>query len=159
MTQKAYLVTEGSYSDYSVVRVYLDRDEAQRFVDYYNANDPDHGYDLEIEERNVGCSAEYDGPGWRAWWEGQPDEARRGVPMHGWHHEGGWWFNHRVRPTWLTGSGAKARITYCETHGNYVTRINVEGTSKEHVEKAMFDAAARVKVAAWDELAQLSADA
>lgn len=128
--QTAYVVTEGSYSDYHIVRVYLDGDEAQRFVDAYNDTLTRrykftcNGYF--IEEFTIGGDrAEMDGP----IWEGRCECTNESVDSFD------------VHEIWHTGpTPPLAEVTYA--NGLYAT---VRGTSKEHVEKSLHDTAARLK--------------
>ena len=46
----AYVVTQGSFSDYSIVKVFLDKEKAERFVDIYSRGSYD---DPRIEEHEI----------------------------------------------------------------------------------------------------------
>lgn len=61
---KAYVVGSLGDDGFHIDRIYLDRDEAQRFIDAHNA--VDHSY--EIVEFPIVPPVEYDGPRWQAEW-------------------------------------------------------------------------------------------
>lgn len=54
--QTAYIVTKGSYSDYGIVAVFLDRSIAQAFVDSHNRTESPY-YHAAIEEWDVQTEA------------------------------------------------------------------------------------------------------
>jgi hypothetical protein len=146
MSDKVYIVTAGEYSDYRIVRVYLDRQEAEEFSDRYRPYVSFNEDNLTIEEWEVGCSALYDGPGWRATRRLCPDEAwTHGEGFGGWTRNGNWWENGETWSDWLTSTTERPAITSHQTGSNYVTTITAEGASREHVEKAVQDAAAQFK--------------
>lgn len=144
---KVFIVTEGSYSSYRIERVYLTRADAERYI---AENEAINGYSEfnDVEEWDIGSGgAEYDGPAWRADWTFTPifndnhmpdlrDPANRKEQFH------------EPRQFWLTGDGAQARLTHRGVSANYRRTVRVEGTSREHVEKAVRDAAAQEKAQA-----------
>lgn len=139
-SQTAYVVTSGSYSGYTVERVYLDRAEAQRFVDAYN--NATRG-DCDIEEFPIGQPLEdYDGPCWEAEWIEshyvEPLVPNSYAPF--WTTEVLW-----IKSDWHTGSALpKAAVTWRRaTHPPGM--VKVRGTSKGHVEKVLYDTIAQVK--------------
>lgn len=69
---EVYVITLGDYSDYTIVGVYLDRDLAQKRLDWERDNDTQHfGYDMEVW--NAGTSGvEYAGPAWITVWYADP---------------------------------------------------------------------------------------
>jgi hypothetical protein len=148
--QTAYVVTSGHYSDYEVRRVYLDQDEAQRWVDAYNATSPD--YDCQIEEYPIGKPrADYDGPLWRGYWScnrvEKPGQRSGGYFEHFQPVEfiDEWVDRFRIQETWHTGAApGRARVVQTNANSNWPS-ATVEGTSREHVEKVLQDTAAQVK--------------
>lgn len=61
----AYLATSGYGDDYSVERIYLDRDDAEAYVAARNAA----GGFFEVEEQEIGApNVAYDGPIWSVTW-------------------------------------------------------------------------------------------
>lgn len=136
MSDKVYVITSGDYSDYRIVRVYLDRDEAERFKAAVNATKPSDEHRL--EEYDVGApQVEYDGPFWTAWWQQTPAATTWPLEERTHVYEG-WWAG---AP--LPRSEVYERIA----EGDY-PRVCVRGMSKEHVEKSLHDAVAQVK-AEW----------
>lgn len=124
---KVYIVTSGSYSDYRIMRVYLDKDEAERFVESYNSTKP--GEYADIEAWDVGSPAkEHEGPGWVAnsWIEmaGSPYVKHENIHTE-WIHE---------------PANTKAKI---EVLNDYF--VKVIGYSREHVEKTLHDTVAQIK--------------
>ncbi len=51
----AYVVTQGSYSDYRIVKVFLDKERAQRFLDIFSKSSYDEVFieEYEVEEREA----------------------------------------------------------------------------------------------------------
>lgn len=141
----AYVVTSGSYSDYSVERVYLDRAEAERFCNYRDY------YQIEEYPIGAGC-AEYDGPGFRGWWTYRPITGSLDAPFKSaewWTDSENWAENFCVQDIWHTGDPAKAKVTVRDVEPvTYVRTVQVIGTSREHVEKSLRDAAAQMKAEA-----------
>jgi hypothetical protein len=118
MSDTAYVVVSGDYSARGIFRVYLDRTEAYRFVDQYNAI---HSDSLDIEEREIGCDSEYDGPGFWGHWRPGWNEVTGGF----------------VRPSWYTGPNVKAQIR------KWAYGIDVSGTDERHCVRALQEAAAQ----------------
>lgn len=127
MSDTAYVITSGEYSDYRVDRVYLDKGEAQAYVDRRNG-DREEYY---VEEFQIGAGkAQYDGPGWYGSWSSST-----------------WRQEPSVYTTWVNGEDAKAVVTLSlPLPSNALYRgVTVQGTSREHVEKALYDAVAQIK--------------
>jgi len=62
-----YVVTAGSADTYRIERVYLDRDQADRFAQDYHGIAPVEPVQVEDWEPGAPPGA-YDGPYWRAQW-------------------------------------------------------------------------------------------
>ena len=170
MSDKVYIVTSGSYSDYTIERVYLDLDEAQRFVDAYNGT-LERRYqftcsDYQIEEFTVGAGpVEMDGPIWEGTWrysqvekpsEPDPDfyEKLSGPRYYEMfaprEYTGEWRDSFEVHEVWHTGpTPPKAEVTLTRGPGSGRPgtgfMATVRGTSRDHVEKSLQDTAARLK--------------
>ena len=151
MSDKVYIVTSGSYSDYTIERVYLDLDEAQRFVDAYNGT-LERRYqftcsDYQIEEFTVGAGpVEMDGPIWEGTWRYSQVEEMF-APRE---YTGEWRDSFEVHEVWHTGpTPPKAEVTLTRGPGSGRPgtgfMATVRGTSREHVEKSLQDTAARLK--------------
>lgn len=129
--QTVYIITSGSYSDYRIDRVYLDRDEAYAHVEAYNATEPDEW--RQVEEVVTGPPAtRVEGPGFRAQWKAaiKDDRYIKDTPE-----------KFSIEPHWLSEeTRINARIEY--RNESYVT---VLGFSREHVEKVLYDTVAQVK--------------
>ncbi len=119
-----YVVTAGSGDTYRIERVYLDRDQADRFAQDYNGIapvDPVH-----VEEWQPGAPpAEYDGPYWRAeWWARVPAAKRRSVLRDT--DEGERFDDFAIRQEWWTGEALpEAKVVRRELAG--VPKIEVVG--------------------------------
>ena len=136
MSEIAYVVGSLGDDGFHINRIYLDREEAERFIEAHNAVD----FDYSIEEWPIGVPAvEYDGPRWEAEWTPRFWlEDRHSPPLYEprWIEE-----KLRVHSDWHTGSPLpKAAVTYNNGH-----MVQVRGSSKEHVEKVIQDAIAQVK--------------
>jgi len=160
-THTAFVVTEGSYSDYHIVRVYLDRDEAQAFVDAYNGTLERRwkfvSDEYTLEEWTIGAPrVEMDGPIWEGTWHRQRVE-KPGQRSPGYfeffqpvEYSDEWTESFKVYEVWHVGpTPPKAEVTHSSgPHPNSAamgfTAI-ARGTSKEHVEKALQDTAAQMK--------------
>lgn len=129
--QTVYIVTSGSYSDYGINRVYLDRDEAYAHVEAYNATEPDE--ERRVEEFVTGpLTTRVEGAGFRGQWKAaiKDDRYIRDTPE-----------KYSFEPHWLSEeTRINARIEYRDQ--SYVT---VVGFSREHVEKVLHDTVAQVK--------------
>lgn len=69
MSQEVYVVTEGTYSDYNIVEVFLDEDLANLYVERYNKLDSGgdarvESYDVEHAVDEVVPKLEVRYPGW-----------------------------------------------------------------------------------------------
>lgn len=119
----AYVVTSGSYSDYEVKRVYLTREEAEQFIELRGTV---RGYDeCRIEEFPIGAGrAEYDGPGYRAFWSMSHDGTE----------------SEHLNETWLTGSYLRP-VEKRGIQRNYRRFVMVEGIDRDQVLKVLRDAA------------------
>lgn len=141
-----YVVTVGQYSDYGIDRVYLDEAEATAYVDARNGmRDPESTYPWRVEEYEIGVTAEYDGPGFRAELRLTADEE----------------LAEEVTAVWLTGSYRRPFVTddnpenmpYPEYLRKYpnppsVLRLAVQGADREQVLKSLRDRAREIKAVA-----------
>lgn len=139
----AYVVTSGSYSDYHVMRVYLDEAEASNFVEQYNKVASDHAY---VETFLIGAPRGFDGIVWQGTYS-QVFAVAQVIP--GSVHPNVYELqdNFDYRQTWWTGETpprAKVEWTNLNSYGNTIS-ARVVGSSREHVEKSLQDTVARLK--------------
>jgi hypothetical protein len=137
-----YVVTAGSGDTYHIERVYLDREQADRFAREYNGmapNEPVH-----VEEWETGAPpGAYDGPYWRPeWWARVPVSKRRSELRQ---TRGGERFdNFDIRQEWWTGDALpEAKVVRRELAG--VPRVEVVGSSREKVEELFWDTITQVR--------------
>ena len=114
----------------AVERIYLDRDEADRFARDYNGIAPVEP--VHVEEWETGAPpGAYDGPYWRAqWWARVPVSKRRAELRHT--RDGERRDDFDIRQEWWTGDALPdAKVVRRELAG--VPRVEVVGLSKEKV--------------------------
>ena len=129
-------MTVGGRDTYRIERVYLDRDEADRFAQDYNGTGPVEP--VQVEEWEAGAPpAAYDGPYWRAeWWARVPASKRRSILRHT--DEGERFDDFAIRQEWWTGDALpEATVVRRELTG--VPKIEVVGLSKDKVEELFWD--------------------
>ena len=151
MVDTVYVVTAGDYSAYHIERVYLDKEEAEQYVAAANLANPRYFDVFMVEEYQVGAPpGEMDGPIWEATWSRSPDSTA-------WLEQYGTWPKNSDHPAlgpysewesiqqvWHTGEiPPKAEVTRREV-GQY-SQVIVRGTSKDHVEKALYDNVAQAR--------------
>lgn len=137
-----YVVTAGSGDTYRIERVYVDRDEADRFAQDYNGIAPVEP--VHVEEWETGAPpGAYDGPYWRAqWWARVPVSKRRAQLRHT--REGERFDDFDIRQEWWTGDALPdARVVRRELAG--VPRVEVTGLSREKVEELFWDTITQVR--------------
>jgi hypothetical protein len=137
-----YVVTAGSGDTYHIERIYLERDQADRFAQDYNGMAPNEP--LHVEEWESGAPpAAYDGPYWRAeWWARVPVSKRRSELRQ---TRGGERFDDfDIRQEWWTGEALpEAKVVRRELAG--VPRVEVVGSSREKVEELFWDTITQVR--------------
>jgi hypothetical protein len=129
---EAYIITTGNYSAYKIVRVYLDKDEAERIVDEHNAHCLAAWDEWKIETYPIGVPDSFDGLVWEAHW----DTTRNG--QEGWYLAGvGWAGDHE----WFTGEdpGRASVVHRPKTVRREYVSIRVRGTDKDYVNKVLQD--------------------
>ena len=155
----AYVVTKGDYSAYQVVRVYLDRAEADKVVAERNAVSDDYPWDppWRVEERPIGAGAPFDGRVWQGVWYRYPAN-HFSIPPKPASQE---WTYAREDEThiWHTGEdpGKATVITNSRNLPSMgdkdpkllVQHVRVIGTDPDYVNKVLTDTVAQVK--AWME--------
>jgi hypothetical protein len=137
-----YLVTTGSGDTYRIERVYLDRDEAERFARDYNGMAPNEP--VQVEEWETGAPpGAYDGPYWRAaWWGHVPASKRRAELRHTREEER--FDDFDIRREWWTGDVLRdAKVVRRGLAG--IPRVEVAGLSKEKVEELFWDTITQVR--------------
>lgn len=122
---KVYLASSGSYSDYGVTAIFLNREDAEKVSDN------------EVEEMEVYESLPEPTTGWAI--EALPYTA---VPCERFIQEYPWsaWNKPGPRPrtdTWIYG--------YRKANGKYLEAVRVVGQDKEQVRKAFYDKVAQLK--------------
>ncbi len=166
VNDKVYVVTSGSYSDYSIDRVYATKAEAERFVDARKQTyDADY---YEIEEWPLGGPrAEYDDPIWEGVYRLRKVEKPEPWTLSDIAGMRGGFVGYRYtemftpreytgelkesfdyREIWHTGEAPpKAKVHYTSADENSIGVLYavVRGASREHVEKLLQDTAARMK--------------
>lgn len=131
--EKAFVVTSGEYSDFRIVAVFLDEKAAGDFVAKHNAlGEYD---DCTVIEYDIATERTFSGDIWVGHWKmNGPDN------YYAYREEE--WF----RKSWHMGtdpgpaSVVKARV---DSYGGLW--VEVQGTSKDHVEKSLHDRAAQLK--------------
>lgn len=143
MSETAYVVGSQGDEGFCIDRIYLDREEAEQFVEAHNA--VDYGY--KIEEWPIGAPpAEYDGPVWHAEWIDRfwlEDKFRPNKPAYEPR-----WIEEKliIRSEWHTGSApSTAEIRMRRTNPEYPGMVVVKGASKEAVEALLHTTIAEVK--------------
>ena len=137
-----YVVTAGSGDTYRIERVYLSRDEADRFTHDYNGMAPNEP--VQMEEWQTGAPpGAYDGPYWRAqWWARVPVSKRRAELRRT--REGERFDDFEIRQEWWTGDAlGEAKVVRRELAG--VPKVEVIGLSKEKVEELFWDTITQVR--------------
>jgi hypothetical protein len=137
-----YVVTAGSGDTYHIERVYLDREQADRFAQDYNGMAPNEPVHVEEWESGAPPGA-YDGPYWRAeWWARVPVSKRRSELRQ---TRGGERFDDfDIRQEWWTGDALpEAKVVRRELAG--VPRVEVVGSSREKVEELFWDTITQVR--------------
>jgi hypothetical protein len=137
-----YVVTAGSGDTYRIERVYLSRDEADRFAHDYNGIAPVEPVQME-EWRTGAPPGAYDGPYWRAqWWARVPVSKRRAELRRT--RESERFDDFEIRQEWWTGDAlAEAKVVRRELAG--VPKVEVIGLSKEKVEELFWDTITQVR--------------
>lgn len=140
---KAYVVTTSDdYEPTEVERIYLDKDEADNYAERRNQGPNEYRYAWRVEEWDVGCPAEYDGPGYRINWncgirmplpDGDPQDWRDHGPY--------------VHEEWLTGDYLKPVVHVTPPGKDAYTQrfVSVVGINKDELMKVLGDAVARVR--------------
>ncbi|KXP12193.1 hypothetical protein AXK57_19785 [Tsukamurella pulmonis] len=121
---EVYVVTSGCYSDYKIRRVFLDRDEAEKYVTAMNATADDWRACL-IEPWPLGRPRDDEDEGYRTAWEWTPNDGFE-------EDYGAWGYD--------VPDGARSHIVESGPG-----RVVVAGSSEEHVRKAIFDEVARIR--------------
>jgi hypothetical protein len=131
-----FVVTAGSGDTYRIERIYLDRDQADRFAQEYNGIAPNEP--VQVDKWEVGAPpGAYDGPYWRAvWWAHVPVSKRRAELRHT--REDERFDDFEIRQEWWTGDTLpEATVVRRELAG--VPKVEVVGLSKEKVEELFWD--------------------
>jgi hypothetical protein len=137
-----YVVTAGSGDSYRIERIYLDRDEADRFARDYNGIAPVEA--VHVEEWGTGAPpGDYDGPYWRAqWWARVPVSKRRAELRQT--NDGERFDDFNIRQEWWTGDALPdAKVVRRELAG--VPRVEVAGVSKDKVEELFWNTITQVR--------------
>ena len=149
MNVPVYLITCGEYSDYGVVRVYLDKEEAERVVEAHNKVERRSWNTWEIEEWTTGVQQEFDGMVYvgewtrRLNWSTKVPEEETVLPT-----------DERYGRTWHTGAAVgEAKVIF----RNDITNpsrlpldqrhfsVRVLGTNADKVTKVLHDEIAMIK--------------
>ena len=127
-----YVITAGEYSDYHIMRVYDDEDEAERFVAAWNGLNPGYGNEASIEDWEVGVPAEtVEGPGWEGRWSPELHGTTKLYPE-----------SFKIRgDVWVSSEENRKAWVHLRTNSGVI----VHGFSREHVEKVLYDTVAQVK--------------
>jgi len=137
-----FVVTAGGGDTYRIERIYLDREEADRFARDYNGTAPVES--VQVEEWEAGAPpGAYDGPYWRAqWWGRVPASKRRAELRHT--SDGERFDDFDIRQGWWTGDALpEAKVVRRELAG--VPKVEVAGLSKERVEELFWDTITQVR--------------
>jgi hypothetical protein len=131
--QKVYIVTAGTHSDYGIVAVYLDEEAAYAYTAMRNG---DHSYrEFSVAEWDVATERTFSGEIWEANWK------MNGPGNYYPNQEESW-----TRQVWHDGEDpglASVVRTHADSYGGLL--VEVHGTSKEHVEKTLYDTVAQFK--------------
>jgi hypothetical protein len=167
MSDKVYIVTSGSYSDYRIERVYATQAEADQWVEARSRTYDADCY--EVEEWTLGSPpAAFDGPIWEGEYrmtkvrapsrpytiadlqelrDGYAFLAQGGVPRAV-DYTGEIKDSFNYREVWHTGGNltrAQVVSSNIDDRGDYLAYALVRGTSRERVEKSLQDTVARLK--------------